>query len=450
MRVWFGLLVLILTARIGSLAAQVKPEWIARYNGPALRSSAQAVTVDPKGNVYVTGWSVGADSDMDYATVKYDPYGNERWVARYNGPGNSTDSALGVAVDGAGNVYVTGWSMGVGTNSDYATIKYDADGNQRWVARYNGPDNCSDAGLALALDATGYVYVAGWSIGKATDTDYVTIKYDPEGNELWTSRYNGPGNFEDNASALALDAEGNVYVTGWSTGIGTDTDYATVKYDAGGDLVWVARYNGPANRAEYSTSLAVDAAGNVYVTGWSMGLRWDTDYATVKYDADGEERWVARYDGPLNGDDDGVALALAGDYLYVIGRSVGAGTGLDYVTVQYDQDGIERWVARYNGPGNREDWPIALAVDAEGYVYVAGTSTGLETRRDYATVKYDAGGKEVWSVRYDGPVQADDTLAALALTAAGHVYVTGSTCLGLDKRGFCAGTAYATIKYLQE
>jgi hypothetical protein len=72
----------------------------------------------------VTGYSQGGIPDDDYATVSYDSYGNQRWVKRYNGPGNVSDVADGIAVDDSGNVYVTGYSHGDGTDNDYATIKY--------------------------------------------------------------------------------------------------------------------------------------------------------------------------------------------------------------------------------------------------------------------------------------------------------------------------------------
>jgi len=103
----------------------------------------------------------------------------EAWVARYNGPGNGTDYATALAVDSQGNVYVTGVSEGSGTGRDYATIKYDANGTQLWVRRYNGPGNGWDDAFALAVDRQGNVYVTGWSIGSGTGDDYATIKYVP-------------------------------------------------------------------------------------------------------------------------------------------------------------------------------------------------------------------------------------------------------------------------------
>jgi len=99
----------------------------------------------------------------------------------------------------------------------------------------------------------------------------------------WVRRYNGPGNSEDHAYALSVDSSGNVYVTGWSPGSGTGLDYATIKYSPSGDTLWVKRYNGPGNGSDYAYALAVDGSGNVYVTGWSYGSGSSSDYATIKY-----------------------------------------------------------------------------------------------------------------------------------------------------------------------
>src|SRR4030066_1102109 len=77
----------------------------------------------------------------------------EEWVARYHGPGNYDDYAKGIVADDSGNVYVTGHSYGQGSHHDYATTKYDADGIEQWVARYNGPGNYHDTPVAIALEA---------------------------------------------------------------------------------------------------------------------------------------------------------------------------------------------------------------------------------------------------------------------------------------------------------
>src|SRR5207247_2301044 len=140
-------------------------------------------------------------TDYDYATIKYDSFGQEQWVARYNGPGNSGDSANSIAIDSAGNVYVTGKSFGSGTDSDYATVKYDSFGQEQWLARYNGPGNSGDSANSIAIDSAGNVYVTRQSSSARTDYDYATVKYDSFGQEQWLARYNGPGNSGDSANS---------------------------------------------------------------------------------------------------------------------------------------------------------------------------------------------------------------------------------------------------------
>ncbi len=420
-----------------------KMVWIARYNGPGnYYDNARAIAVGPKGNVYVTGDSYGSGTGRDYATVKYDGDGNEVWAVRYSGPGDYPDYAWAIAVDPKGNVYVTGDSYGSESGYDYATVKYDGDGNEVWVARYNGPGDYTDFARAIAVDSKGNVYVTGLSYRNGVTYDYATVKYDRDGNEVWAARYNGPGNDYDYARAIAVDPKGNVYVTGDSYGSGTGFDYATVKYDGDGNEVWAVRYSGSGNNDDRARAIAVDPFGNVYVTGNSYGSGTGSDYATVKYDRDGNEVWAARYSGP--GDYPDYAWAIAVDpkgNVYVTGNSYGSGTGSDYATVRYDGDGNEVWAARYSGPGNNDDRADAIAVDPFGNVYVTGYSYGGGIRRDYATVKYDGDGNEVWVARYNGPGNNYDYARAIAVDSFGNVYVTGASY------GSGKGSDYATIKY---
>jgi uncharacterized delta-60 repeat protein len=424
--------------------SQGEEQWVARYNEPgnSYDDEACALAVDNFGNVYVTGYSVGSGTYSDYATVKYNSQGKEQWVARYNGPRNSRDVAYALAVDNSGNVYVTGYSFGSGTYSDYATVKYNSQGEEQWVARYNGPGNSYDYAEALAVDNSGNVYVTGYSVGSGTGYDYATVKYNSQGEEQWVARYNGPGNFSDCACALAVDNSGNVYVTGYSDGSGINYDYATIKYNSKGEEQWVARYNGPGDSSDYAFALAVDNSGNVYVTGYSYGSGTYDDYATIKYNSQGEEQWVARYNGTGNSYDEACALAVDNSgNVYVTGRSYGSETYDDYATVKYNSQGEEQWVARYNGTENSIDRAYALAVDNSGNVYVTGSSYGSETYDDYATVKYNSQGEEQWVARYNGSGNSDDRAQVLAIDNSGNVYVTG--------RSYGSGTYddYATIKY---
>jgi hypothetical protein len=112
-------------------------------------------------------------------------------------------------------------------------------------------------------------------------------------SQAWVARYNGSANLDDGGHAIVGDNSGNVYVTGGSHGLGTDLDYATIKYNSAGQQQWVARYNGPAYGWDRAAAIARDSSGNVYVTGQSLGLGTGYDYATVNYDSAGQQQWVA-------------------------------------------------------------------------------------------------------------------------------------------------------------
>ncbi len=259
--------------------------WARRYNGPGDgQDTPTGMAIDHAGSVCVTGKCLGSGTSYDYATVKYSSDGTEQWARRYNGTANSSDGAYGIAVDGSGNFIVTGTSYaGATTATDIVTVKYDADGNQVWLRQYNSPASSAEDGRAISVDSYDNIYVTGMSIGSGTQEDFVTIKYYPNGDTAWVRRYNGPENGEDRAYAIAVDASCNAYVTGMRNySYGVSGDYATVKYDSSGNELWVKTYNGTANNEDLGRDVAVDRFGNVSVTGRSTGT-YSYDYATVKY-----------------------------------------------------------------------------------------------------------------------------------------------------------------------
>ncbi|MGH7596888.1 MAG: SBBP repeat-containing protein [bacterium] len=437
------------TVKYNSAGAQ---QWVARYsnNGESNADDrAVAIAVDAFGNSYVTGSSAAAEyAALDYATVKYNSAGVQRWVARYNGPANDSEFVYDLAVDNSGNVYVTGDSWEQGAYVDYATIKYNAGGVQEWIDRYNGPAGNYDVPRAIVSDAAGNVYVTGASRSYGgiwgDQDDFATIKYSPAGTKQWITRYSAPANGNDQATALAVDAAGNVYVTGRSEAANNDYDFATVKYSASGSQLWLNRESGPGSSRDYARAFTVDGAGNVYLTGFSEGVESTTDFATVKFNSEGAQQWAARYNGPGNFYDyvADIAVDAAGN-VYVTGESDGVDTRRDYATVKYNSAGVQQWAARYNAPGDLPDSPIALGVDRWGNVYVTGTayysSDGLYT--DLTTIKYDANGNEQWIVAYNGSANLSEHASGLAIDAIGNIYVTGASSLA-------DGTLdYLTIKY---
>jgi len=346
------------------------------------------------------------DKNSEPATVNITV--KEVLVATYNNPNaDGNDAGTAIAINNSGYVFVTGYSSN-GTDNDYATIKYNSDVSPLWAGiakRYNSGGD--DHATAIAVDDSGNIYVTGYSTIKETGSgeDFVTIKYDSSGNEVWTARYDGPAHLGDRPSAITVDSEGSVYVTGYTyRGMKKQhADYSTVKYDSTGKLVWDARYDARKNGNDMATAIAVDATG-VYVTGRSEldlggAAELHYDYYTVKYNTTrGRKIWDARYNGPGNGDDEATDIAILKDSLgnvrniYVTGKSYGGdpltgGTGFDYATIRYNPDGTPVWsgdgiymgAVRYNGSGNGNDEATAIAVNSSG-VYVTGKSKISETK----------------------------------------------------------------------
>ncbi len=423
-----------------SLQAQVNQEWVQRNNGSGNGSDvAHSIAVDGSGNVYVTGSSISSGSDYDYETIKYNSSGMLQWAQRYRGMGYD-DIASSIAIDVSDNVYVTGYSQGSGFDYDYATIKYNSSGILQWTQRYNGTGNSDDLARSLAVDSSGNVYVTGASIGNGTIADYATIKYNSTGSEQWVARYNGPGNSIDHATSIVSDGSGNVYVTGRSIGIGTGYDYATIKYNSAGIEQWVERYNGTGNSIDSANSIALDASGNVYVTGTSVGSTTYYDYATIKYNSSGTEQWVARYNGNLYEFASSMKADDSGN-VYVTGKRTDDETFISYLTIKYNSAGEEQWTARY-GPGNIAV-TSSLALDGSGNVYVTGYSGGFGINSNYATIKYNSSGDSLWVAKYNGPGNSTDQPTSIVIDGSGNVYVTGGSI------GSGTGFDYATIKYSQ-
>ena len=250
--------------------AQITEEWVRLYNGPGnYNDLVSAMAVDQFGNVYVTGVSLGSGPTFDIATIKYDTFGNELWVARYDGPVNSSDCSYDIVVDSFGDIYITGYSVGIGGSADFITIKYEPNGNKIWEARYDCPSNQDDQARAMALDSSQNIYVTGVSSDGVAMADIATVKYDSNGNEVWATRYNSPQDGCDRPYSIALDTNGNTYVTGETSEVGKSFDYLTIKYDSNGTEEWVKRYNGPGSDADRANDIGVGPSGNISITGYS-------------------------------------------------------------------------------------------------------------------------------------------------------------------------------------
>jgi hypothetical protein len=372
--------------------------WVRNFASPgSYNERANSIVIGPSGSIYITGYTMSSSAG-DYFTIKYKPDGDTAWTRRYNGIGNYYDFSNWVAVDSEENVYITGYSRALEGQNDIATVKYDSSGQQQWVALFNGAGNYSDEGYKVIADNNGYIYVVGHvnPYSSGSFWDYVTIKYDvSNGDTVWARTYNGTADSSDMARDITVDAHGNVYVTGSSRTTGALGDIVTIKYDSLGTVEWTARYNNPdTSLSDGGYGIEVDGFGNVYVVGQSQGLGTGSDIVTIKYDSLGNELWVTRYNGPANDYDtpsteDGGKCMAIDQYgnIYVTGVSRGATSLNDFVTIMYDSDVVEQWVAAYNFCDS-VDYALDIDVDTLGGIYVCGRSIGLGTYYDMASAKY--------------------------------------------------------------
>lgn len=446
------LLFLVFTVIIPSfLFAQVDTVWVNRWTSPGGESDwAYAIAVDDSGHIYVTGKTENTGTNGDWTTIKYYSNGDTAWIRNFASPGTYNERANAIAIGPSGNLYLTGYTMSSGSG-DYLTIKYRPNGDTAWTARYNGLGGGYDFAHWVTVDDEENVYVTGYSRGFSYQNDIATVKYDSLGNQLWAALFNGTGNYSDKGHKVIAGNDGYIYVAGYANPFssGTRYDYVTIKYDAsGGDTAWVRTYNGTADSSDMVRDIEVDASGNVYVTGSSRTTGALSDIITIKYNALGTEQWTARYNNPDTSASDG-GYGLEVDSLgnvYVVGQSIGLGTGSDIVTIKYDSTGNDVWVARYNGPANDYDTPSdeeggkCMTMDQYGNIYVTGVSRGATSVNDYVAIMYDSAGVERWVAGYNCCDSVDYALA-VATDNAGSVYITGRSVGG--------GTYYdmATVKY---
>lgn len=390
--------------------------------------------------------------------------------------GTLADSCRAVAVDAVGNSYATGYYEDTATfgafvltsagGRDAFVAKYDPAGNVVWARSASGTLNV--AGADIGVDSAGNIYVSGDFKGTATFGPFVltnagefnnfVAKYDPVGNVVWAR--SAGGTLQTQNLGIAVDASGNSYVTGLFNGTAMfgsfvltsagSYDAFLAKYDAAGDVVW-ARSDGGSS-TDWANGIAVDAAGNSYVTGrfsstgtatfdsFVLTGTGDDDIFVAKYDGSGNVVWARSGGGTLRDRGNDIAVDAAGNS-YVAALFSGTATfgsfGLtsagseDVAVVKYDPAGNVVW-ARSAG-GSALDRGLGIAVDVDGNSYVTGLHSGATFGPfvltsaggiDIFMARYDAAGNVVWAESAGGSISSDWGLG-VAVDADDNSYFTG-------------------------
>jgi Secretion system C-terminal sorting domain len=429
---------------INLLNAQA-PNWSwASSAGGIANENGFSVATDASGNVFAAGIyasptiTFGAftltntGNFTDIYLVKYNASGTVLWAKTAGGIGY--DNAMSVATDANGNVFMVGFyrspsitfetttlinTSALGTTTDLFIAKYDTNGNLLWAKSEGGTTD--DGANSLAIDANGNAVITGLfespqlTIGTTTLTNYsnsgtngevFVSKYDTNGNALWAK--SGTGDNGDAANNVAIDAIGNVIITGsfYSDSItfenttllnvdnsGAYRDVFITKYDANGNLIWAVREGN--SSSDECRGLSTDASGNIYISG-------------------------AYYDASINF---GTTTLTNAD---------NTGNTQDVFLLKYNASGTLQWAKGFGGTG--VDFTRGVATDAFGYIYVTGAfysptitiGTDVLTNAggsDILNAKYNSAGNVMWA-NSAGGITFDYT-NGLCTNANGNLFITG-------------------------
>jgi hypothetical protein len=262
--------------------------WLTTYVdvGPTM---SQSVLVDSANNVYVSGldsyqWEPLSDYyAVALTAIKYGSNGNQIWKTSLDlGEEPSSMQVGGASLDGASNLYLV---CNV-TGENYVTVKYTSGGNLEWMSLFGA---AAGGASGLSLDTASNVLLTGQYPHDYPNFSYGTVKSDANGNVIWESYYPQtviprqlPGVISS-ANGIALDTANNSYITGYSPATNSLNDIVTIKYGPNGNQVWLQRYQSPGNGNAAGNAIAVDNNGNVYVTGYDTTAAGGTEIVTIKY-----------------------------------------------------------------------------------------------------------------------------------------------------------------------
>ena len=390
---------------------------IAFDNGLMLQESAPVAWQDlPGGRVAVeVSFELVAEGMLGFMPGKYDPAypvtidPTLSWFTFLGGGGSGDDTGYAITVDGSGNVYVAGVSGGTwgvplqpfSGNLDAFVAKLNSSGVLQWHTFLGGTGG--ESGIAIAVDSSGNVYVAGNSNATwgspvrpfTSNTDGFAAKLNSSGVLQWHTFLGGNG--DDYGNGIAVDNSGNVHIAGyssatWGTPVraftGSSEDAYAAKLDSAGNLTWNTFLGGTNN--DQGNAIAVDSSGNVYVTGissasWGTPVRAYTsggDAFAVRLSSTGTLTWNTFLGGGGTGSDVGSGIAVdSSGNVYVAGLSVASwgtpvraySSGTDTFAARLSSAGALTWNTFLGGTGT--DQGTGIAVDGSGNLYVSGRST---------------------------------------------------------------------------
>jgi len=364
-------------------AQQVTTEWVIN-NFPDYPVGVM-IGLDNNNNVIVTGQS---GDHTKIITTKYNTNGNLIWQKFYSLPNVGVD-ATWLSIDQSGNIIVTGYPRTYSTNTvevGLLTLKYDNNGNLLWDRLISGTWAFA---VRSIVDQSGNIYVTGRAWQYTATYDFVTVKYAPDGTQLWFDTFDQNSGFHTPTS-MTLDQAGNLYITGG----GLSGGLITVKYNSTGARQWVREKPGSAGH-----SIKVDGNGGIFVTGSLWNAVTGDDMMLLKYDLAGNLVWEKFYDfgnfeyGRLINIDSQSNIIITGQ------GAVQGGYFVGWLTAKFDPAGNLLWFKRFKYNQSWEEYPYFALVGPADEIYVTGNvgvQSGGSTYHGLETVRYNSNGSNPW------------------------------------------------------
>ncbi|MFO0760498.1 MAG: DUF4215 domain-containing protein [Byssovorax sp.] len=316
--------------------------WTQSYNGAANGEDVgQGITIDPMGNVIVIGYETVAAQGKNIWLRKYTSAGVLVWTQSYDGLLHLDDYGYGVVTNAAGDLFIAASIQSVvNQGQDILVAKVAGlNGSLGWFDTFNGAGSQADEAIGITLDSAGAIVATGYT-RTAVSFDAWTRKYTDNGvsNTIqWTRTYAGVAGGTDFGFSVAADTMGNTVVAGAETVANQNFNVWVRKYDTMGNTVWTQGYDGAAHQSDQGLGVAIDAGGNVIVSGTETLANMTSDVWVRKYTSSGATLWTQTYNGAGDGNDVGNFAAVdANGNILVCGSETTAAA-----------QGINAWLRKY-------------------------------------------------------------------------------------------------------
>lgn len=392
--------------------------------------------IDNNKNLIIVSNILNTSNNSDVLITKLAPNGTTLWQKTFNGSGNGNDYGVQLKINSNNDIFVVATIDGGISNSDFGILKYSSNGNLIWNKTWNGEANGVDIPADIIIDQNNNVYIVGGSTTANGYSDYAIIKLNNQGILQWESSYDY-ANLYDAAVSAVLNSN-QLIVSGASASSLVNWDYATLVINSNnGQIINEKRSTVTGVGLDNVVAVTSDINNNTYITGY-VDENGNKNIQTLKINENFELEWIKNFDGGF----EDVAKAIGVDdfgNVYILGTKKNTNGNKNYVTIKYDLAGNEIWNKEYGSKNDNINAEAEhLVISNNGDIIITGTIKDVNSKKEFATLKYTPNGEINFIQKYDAGNQ--DNEAKYIAVIDNNIYVTGLTNDGTNIQN-------TTVKY---